>query len=173
MLPSKLPLAWLTLAAPIAVRTSSRVSPVAASATGLICTRTAGRWPPPIDTSPTPETSDSFCASRVSTKSSMVGSGRVSELTASVRIGASAGLTFAYTGGIGRSVGRNVPAALIAACTSCSATSSVRSSENRSVMTEAPPELVEDICSSPGTCPNCRSRGAVMAEVITSGLAPG
>ena len=67
MLPSKLPLAWLTFWLPTAVRTSSSVSPEAASATGLICTRTAGRWPPPIDTRPTPDTSDNFCASRVST----------------------------------------------------------------------------------------------------------
>ena len=40
-------------------------------------------------------------------------------------------------------------------------------------MTEAPPELVEDICASPGIWPNWRSSGAVTALVITSGLAPG
>jgi hypothetical protein len=34
---------------------------------------------------------------------------------------------------------------LIAACTSCSATSIGLSREKRSVMTEAPPELVDDI----------------------------
>jgi hypothetical protein len=62
---------------------------------------------------------------------------------------------------------------LIAACTSCSAMSSDRSSENCSVITEAPPELVEDIWFSPGICPNWRSSGAVIEEVITSGLAPG
>ena len=44
---------------------------------------------------------------------------------------------------------------------------------NCSVMTEAPPELVEDIWFSPGICPNCTSSGAVTEEVITSGLAPG
>jgi len=64
-------------------------------------------------------------------------------------------------------------AALIAACTSCSATSSVSSRLNCSVITEAPPELVEDICLSPGICPNWRSSGAVIEEVATSGLAPG
>ena len=47
------------------------------------------------------------------------------------------------------------------------------SSEKRSVMTEAPPELVDDIWSRPGIWPNWRSSGAVTALVITSGLAPG
>jgi hypothetical protein len=61
----------------------------------------------------------------------------------------------------------------MAACTSCSAESSSIASANCSVMTEAPPELVEDICFKPGICPNCRSRGAVIEEVTTSGLAPG
>jgi hypothetical protein len=41
--PSKLPFAFFTLAAVIAVRTSSRPSPFAASALGFACTRTAGR----------------------------------------------------------------------------------------------------------------------------------
>jgi hypothetical protein len=40
-------------------------------------------------------------------------------------------------------------------------------------MTDAPPELVDDIWSSPGIWPNWRSSGAVTLEVITSGLAPG
>ena len=61
----------------------------------------------------------------------------------------------------------------MAACTSCSAMSRVRSRLKRRVMTEAPPELVEDICLSPGICPSWRSSGAVMEEVTTSGLAPG
>ena len=44
---------------------------------------------------------------------------------------------------------------------------------NCSVITEAPPELDDVICFRPGICPNCRSSGAVMDDVITSGLAPG
>ena len=44
---------------------------------------------------------------------------------------------------------------------------------NCRVMTEAPAELVEDIWFRPGIWPNCFSSGAVMAEVMTSGLAPG
>ncbi|OIQ76292.1 hypothetical protein GALL_420340 [mine drainage metagenome] len=87
--------------------------------------------------------------------------------------GASAGLTLAYTGGCGRSVGRKLPAALMAACTSCSATSSDSDRSKRRVMTEAPPELTDHICASPGIWPNWRSSGAVIEDVITSGLAPG
>src|SRR2546427_4174324 len=68
--------------------------------------RMAGRWPPPRLTRPTPGASESFAARRVSTRSSTLVSGRVGELTARERMGASAGLTLLYTGGIGRSVGR-------------------------------------------------------------------
>ena len=88
-------------------------------------------------------------------------------------MGASAGFTLLYTGGIGRSVGRKELAPLIAACTSCSAVSSESASENCSVITEAPPELEEVICDRPGIWPNWRSSGAVIADVVTSGLAPG
>ena len=95
------------------------------------------------------------------------------ELTARVSTGVSAGLTLLYTGGAGRSLGSRLLAALIAACTSCSATASDTSRLKRKVITEAPPELVEDICLRPAICPNWRSSGAVTALVITSGLAPG
>ncbi len=44
---------------------------------------------------------------------------------------------------------------------------------NCSVMIEAPAELVDAIWFRPGIWPNCFSSGAVMAEVMTSGLAPG
>ena len=44
---------------------------------------------------------------------------------------------------------------------------------NCKVITDAPAELVEDIWLKPGIWPNCFSSGAVMAEVMTSGLAPG
>ena len=59
------------------------------------------------------------------------------------------------------------------ACTSCSATSRDRLRANCSVMTDAPLELTEVICVSPGIWPNWRSSGAVTAEAMTSGLAPG
>ena len=64
-------------------------------------------------------------------------------------------------------------AALICACTSCSATSSDRSSPNCRVITEAPAELIDDIRFRPAIWPNCRSSGAVTVLAITSGLAPG
>ena len=103
----------------------------------------------------------------------MSGSDIVRDDKPSVRMGASAGLTLLYTGGAGRSCGRRFEQALIAACTPCSATSSGTARSNCSVITEAPPELVDSICFRPGVWPNWRSSGAVTDEAITSGLAPG
>jgi hypothetical protein len=57
--------------------------------------RTAGRWPPLILTSPTPLNCEIFCTRRVSARSSTWVSGIVFEVSARVRIGASAGLTLA------------------------------------------------------------------------------
>jgi len=91
--PSKLPLAWLTLAWLMAVRTSSSENPAAAKATGLTCTRTEGRWPPAMLTKPTPETCDKRWAMRFSTMSLTWVMGREGELRAKLKIGASAGLT--------------------------------------------------------------------------------
>ena len=68
--------------------------------------RTAGRCPPLMLTSPTPVCCEIFCASRVSARSSTRGRGSESEVSASVRIGASAGLLLLYTGGLGRSRGK-------------------------------------------------------------------
>jgi len=61
----------------------------------------------------------------------------------------------------------------MAACTSCSATSSVWPSVNCSVTIDTPAALVELIRSSPAIWPNWRSSGAVMVLLITSGLPPG
>ena len=110
---------------------------------------------------------------RVSTKLLSLGNSMVLEVIARVSTGVSAGLTLLYTGGAGKSLGSRLVAALIAACTCCSATSMFMSRLKRRVNTEAPPELVEAICVRPGICPNWRSRGAVTALVMTSGLAPG
>ena len=44
---------------------------------------------------------------------------------------------------------------------------------NRKVMTDEPAELCDIIWLRLAIWPNCRSKGAVTAEVITSGLAPG
>ena len=59
---------------------------------GLAWIRTAGFCPPLMLTSPTPGSCEIFCASRVSARSSTCDSGIVLEVSASVRIGASAGL---------------------------------------------------------------------------------
>ena len=74
---------------------------------------------------------------------------------------------------MGKSLGNKLAPALMAACTCCSAMSRVRSSEKRRVIMDAPPALMELIWSRPGIWPSCRSKGAVMDEVTTSGLAPG
>ena len=52
--PSRLPLAWFTLALATAIRTSSRVSALAASRAGFTWMRIAGFWPPLRVTRPTP-----------------------------------------------------------------------------------------------------------------------
>ena len=91
--PSKLPLAWFELALPIAMRTSSSDRLYAASAFGLARIRMAGRWPPLMLTSPTPDTCDSLAASRVSARCWISGSGNVRDVSARVTIGVSAGLT--------------------------------------------------------------------------------
>ena len=103
----------------------------------------------------------------------MSGSDMVRDERPNVMMGASAGFTLLYTGGAGRSPGSRWEPALMAACTLCSAASSGTARSNCSVITEAPPELVESICLSPGIWPNCVSSGAVTEDAITSGLAPG
>ena len=110
---------------------------------------------------------------RVSTKSSSRVRGMASLVTARVTTGGSAGLTLLYTGGVGRSEGSRLSAALMAACTSCSATSSAVVRSNCRVTTEAPAVDCECICTNPGMVPNCRSSGAVTTEAMTSGDAPG
>ena len=54
--------------------------------------RTAGFWPPLMLTRPTPGNCEIFCDSGVSAMSSTFVSGSVSEVSASVRTGVSAGL---------------------------------------------------------------------------------
>ena len=105
-------------------------------------------------TRPTPVICEIFCARRVSARSSTLVSGNTAEVNDRVSTGASAGLTLLYTGGYGRLAGRNVPAALIAACTSCSATSSDSDKSNCRVTTETPSELVEFIDLRPGISPS-------------------
>jgi hypothetical protein len=85
----------LPFALAMVVRRSSMLSPYLASARGLNWMRTAGRCPPEMLTTPTPGSWEIFCASRVKERSSTSMSLSVSEVTASVMMGASAGLNFA------------------------------------------------------------------------------
>ena len=57
--------------------------------------RTAGLMPPSTDTWPTPDTEASRCAISVSARSESARRGMVSEVSARVTIGASAGFSFA------------------------------------------------------------------------------
>lgn len=93
--PSKLPLAALALALPIAVRIVSSDRPRAASAATFAWMRTAGRCPPDMETRPTPETCAILFENCRSTIPCTSPSGRVSDVTPSEMIGASAGLTLA------------------------------------------------------------------------------
>ena len=124
-------------------------------------------------TSPTPETWEIFCARIESAASSTCETGMVSELTASESTGVSAGLLLLYVGGAGNVRGNRFEAALIAACTSCSAASMLRDSSNWSVICELPKPDTDVICARPGIWPNCRSSGVVTADAIVSALAPG
>src|SRR5689334_15468311 len=89
------------------------------------------------------------------------------------RIGVSAGLLLLYVGGAGSVRGRRFDAALIAAWTSCSAASMLRSRLNWSVICDCPKLETLVICVSDGIWPNWRSSGVVTAEAIVSALAPG
>ena len=157
----------------IAVRTSVSVRPYEASARVSTWMRTAGRCPPESVTRPTPFTWLIFKASRVFAMFCTSVSGKVSDVIASDSTGASAGFTFAYTGGAGRSAGNSDAPALIAACTCCSAMSSARPRLNCKVTIDTPAALVELMRARPGIWPNCRSSGAVTVCAITSGLPPG
>jgi hypothetical protein len=74
-------------------RTSSSDTFLATSLAGSIWTRMAGFCWPPMLTWSTPESWLICCASLVSALSSSSVSGRVSEVTAMIRIGESAGFT--------------------------------------------------------------------------------
>ena len=67
--------------------------PCAFSAVGLSSARTAGSALPPTVTCPTPRTCESFCATTVEAQSYISPRSRVSEVSVSTMIGASAGFT--------------------------------------------------------------------------------
>ena len=77
----------------MAARTSSTPMPYLLSAVGLSSTRTAGSELPPTVTCPTPSTCDSFCARIVDAASYIWPCVIVSDVSARIMIGASAGFT--------------------------------------------------------------------------------
>ena len=97
----------------------------------------------------------------------------MSEVIAITRIGESAGLILRYVGGPGRLIGRSLEAALMAACTSRAAESTVRSRSNWMV-TDAPPSVLIDVISeTPEIWLSRFSNGAASDEATVSGSAPG
>src|SRR5664279_3242330 len=100
------PLGMFRLAAPMAIRTSSRARPWALSRVGFTSTRTAGRAPPHTKTWPTPWICDSFCCSTEEAMSYMRSLGMIFEVSARSMIGESAGFTLRYEGLFGRLAGR-------------------------------------------------------------------
>ena len=71
-------------------------------------------------------------------------------------------------------VGGNWPAAaLIAACTSCAAESTVRLRLNCNVTCAYSVALLDVICVRPGIWPNCRSSGVVTVPATVCASAPG
>jgi hypothetical protein len=167
------PLGRLRLALARVVRTSSRLSPWLFRATGFTSTRTAGSAPPHTKTCPTPWTCDSFCCSTEEARSYIFSRGTSFEVSDSMRMGASAGLTFRYEGLLGRFAGRSPRAALMAAWTSRAAASMFRLRSNWRVMFVDPRELEEVISVMPAMRPNWRSSGVATEDAMVSGLAPG
>ena len=124
--PFNTPRAELLLATLIAFASSSSVMLRAASFFGSTSTRSAYLRGPKIATCPTPSSVDNDGAMTFSAKSSRSESDIDGDDTASIRIGASAGLVFRYAGNSVSSAGRPRWARRIAACTSTAAASMFR-----------------------------------------------
>ena len=99
--------------------------------------------------------------------------GSVSEWTARIMIGASAGLVLRSVGGLGMSFGSCPAAALMASSTSVAAPSMLRLRSNWRVIWLLPRTLTEVICVRPGIWPNWVSSGVATAVAMVLGLAPG
>jgi hypothetical protein len=97
----------------------------------------------------------------------------VSDVSARISTGASAGFTFRYVGRDSRLVGKSACAALIAACTSCAAPLMSRSRPNCRMIRACPVWLCDVISVTSAICPRWRSSGAARLVATTSGLAPG
>jgi hypothetical protein len=100
-------------------------------------------------------------------------SGSESEVTASTRIGVSAGFTFRIVGGKVMFGGNCPPAALIPLRMSAAAPSILRLRSNCTVTDVKPSVLDEAIWTMPGICPNCNSSGVATADAMVCGSAHG
>src|SRR3989442_1325800 len=167
------PLGPLALTDRRAARTCSSPMPSWVSRLGSTRARTAGLAPPPTTTWPMPSTCASFWANTESAASNTRPIGSASEVSARIRIGASAGLTFRYVGLLISPDGSWLRAALMAACTSRAAASMLRFRSNWRITVVAPSRLGEVISDTPAIRPNWRSSGVATDEAIVSGLAPG
>src|SRR5260370_30477823 len=87
------------------LRTWSRPMPYLFSAGGFSSIRTLGSALPPTVTWPTPVTCDNFCAMMVDAASYIWPLVRTVDVSASMKIGESAGFTFRYLGLFGRLLG--------------------------------------------------------------------
>src|SRR5437016_9119152 len=97
----------------------------------------------------------------------------VSDVNAIETTSIPAGFTLRQLGFVGRFAGNCPRAALIAACTSRAAESTLRSRSNCIVILD-PPVLLNDVISViPAIRPKLLSSGAVTADAIVSGAAPG
>ncbi len=170
--PHNTPVGRFTFWRVIAVATSSSAMPRDASWPGSSWMRTAYFCAPYTRTCATPPTIESRCASVVSPYSSSVESGTSVDVSANVKIGASAGLVFWYDGGM-IPCGRLRIVCAIAACTSCAAASMLRSSANWMTICVVPRLDVDVMLSMPAIVENCFSSGVATVAAIVCGLVPG
>lgn len=126
-----------------------------------------------MDAWPTPSTCESFCASTVDAASYICPRVSALDVSARIMIGASAGFTLRYVGLPGMPEGSSVRAALMAACTSRAALSTVRDRSNCSVMRVLPRLELDVISLTPAIAPSARSSGVATVAAMVSGLAPG
>src|SRR6185369_15785423 len=166
------PVGWLELARSTAEATSSMPMPRLARARGSSCTRTAYFCEPKMLTCDTPLKVASRGEITVSAYSLITDSGKLGELSAMNRIGASDGFTLKNDGGVVMSLGSNRATADKADCTSWAAASMLRSRLNCNVIEVVPSELLDVIDSMPEMVANCFSRGVATEAAMVSGLAP-
>jgi hypothetical protein len=97
----------------------------------------------------------------------------VVDVIARIMIGESAGFCLRQVGVLGKSAGSCPAAALMPACTSREAASTLRFKSNCKVMLVEPSWLDDVISETAAMRPNWRSKGVATAEAMVSGLAPG